>query len=103
MAELLTDKKGNDPNAAPTTAEAASVESERGDAERAFASAENKVDATYYLPPETHVPIELHATVAIWDGDTFTLHESTQAVVNHQSGMAQMLGVPIKKGRVLSK
>jgi xanthine dehydrogenase YagR molybdenum-binding subunit len=94
MAELL---------AAPTTAEAARVESERGDAEGAFAAAETKVDATYYLPPETHVPIELHATVAIWDGDTFTLHESTQAVVNHQSVMAQMLGVPIEKVRVISK
>lgn len=103
MAELLSDKKGNDPKTAPTTAEASSVESERGDAEKAFAGAEKKIDATYYLPPETHVPIELHATVAIWDGDSFTLHESTQAVVNHQSVMAQMLGVPIEKVRVISK
>ena len=103
MAELLSDKKGNDPKAARTTAEAANVENERGDAEKAFASAEMKVDATYYLPPETHVPIELHATVAVWDGDSFTLHESTQAVVNHQSVMAQMLGVPIEKVRVISR
>jgi xanthine dehydrogenase YagR molybdenum-binding subunit len=103
MTELLSENKGKDSKASPTTAEAPSVESERGDAEKAFAAAENKVDATYYLPPETHVPIELHATVAVWDGDTFTLHESTQAVVNHQSVMAQMLGVPIEKVRVISK
>jgi xanthine dehydrogenase YagR molybdenum-binding subunit len=103
MAELLSGRKGNQTNAAPADAEASMVESERGDAEKAFASAGKKVDATYYLPPETHVPIELHATVAIWDGDTFTLHESTQAVVNHQSVMAQMLGVPIEKVHVISQ
>ena len=102
-AELLADKKGNDRKSAPTTAEAVSTDSERGDAEKAFASAQTKIDATYYLAPETHVPIELHATVAIWDGDTFTLHESTQAVVNHQLVMAQMLGVPVEKVRVISK
>lgn len=102
-SELLSENKDKDSKSAPTTAEAPSVESERGHAEKAFASADTKIDATYYLPPETHVPIELHATVAVWDGDTFTLHESTQAVVNHQSVMAQMLGVPIEKVRVISK
>src|SRR4051794_8877660 len=35
--ELLSDKKGHDPKAAPTTAEAVTPESERGDAEKAFA------------------------------------------------------------------
>lgn len=97
-AELLSGKKGND-----SSAEETKVESERGNAEKAFASAEKKVDVTYYLPPETHVPIELHATVAVWDGDTYTLYESTQSIVNHRSVMAQMLGVPIEKVRVISQ
>lgn len=101
--ELLTESQGNDPKAASGDAGALKMESERGDAEKAFAGADTKVDATYYLPPETHVPIELHATVAVWDGDTFTLHESTQAVVNHQHVMAQILGVPVEKVRVISK
>ena len=59
-AELLSGNKGNG-----SSAEETKVESERGNAEKAFGSAEKKVDVTYYLPPETHVPIELHATVAV--------------------------------------
>src|SRR5207244_1216106 len=46
------------------------VQSERGDAEDAFASAPVKLDQTYVTPAETHNPIELHATTAIWDGST---------------------------------
>ena len=38
----------------------ASIESERGDPEKAFAEAPVQVDFTYHLPVETHNPIELH-------------------------------------------
>ncbi|MCJ7787934.1 MAG: molybdopterin-dependent oxidoreductase, partial [Methyloceanibacter sp.] len=51
------------------------IQSERGDAEAAFALAPVKLDQTYVTPAETHNPIELHATVAIWDGSTLTLYE----------------------------
>src|SRR5207244_11282698 len=44
------------------------VQSERGDPERAFASAPVKLDQTYVTPTETHNPIELQATTAIWEG-----------------------------------
>ncbi len=43
------------------------VQSERGDAQGAFSSAPVKIDQTYVTPAETHNPIELHATTAIWD------------------------------------
>jgi xanthine dehydrogenase YagR molybdenum-binding subunit len=79
------------------------VESERGDAAKAFGAAALKVDQTYDLPPETHNPIELHASVAVWDGTTFTLYETTQGVVNHRNVLAQMLGVPKENVRVVSK
>ena len=46
------------------------VQSERGDADAAFATAPVKLDQTYVTPAETHNPIELHATTAIWDGST---------------------------------
>ena len=58
------------------------LESERGDPDAAFASAPVKLDQTYVTPVETHNPIELHATAAIWDGSTLTLYESSQGVVN---------------------
>jgi xanthine dehydrogenase YagR molybdenum-binding subunit len=79
------------------------VGSQRGDADAAFNSAPVKVDETYVTPVETHNPIELHATVAVWDGTTFTLYETTQAIKNHQLAMSAMLGVPPENVRVISR
>jgi xanthine dehydrogenase YagR molybdenum-binding subunit len=80
------------------------VESHRGDAEKAFNGAAVKVDQTYATPVETHNPIELHSTTAMWDGgDRVTVYESTQAVMNSAATIAQMLGVPKENVRVISK
>ncbi|MEO6529047.1 MAG: xanthine dehydrogenase family protein molybdopterin-binding subunit [Gemmatimonadaceae bacterium] len=76
--------------------------SKRGDAERAFASAATKVDQRYTTPTETHNPIELHATVADWQGDKVTLYETSQAIMNHREVLYQMLGVPKANVRVVS-
>ena len=79
------------------------VDSQRGDADKGFEAAPVKVDETYVTPVETHNPIELHASVAVWDGQNFTLYETSQAVVNHADVMAQMLGVPTENVRVISR
>jgi xanthine dehydrogenase YagR molybdenum-binding subunit len=79
------------------------VGSQRGDAAGTFNSAPVKIDETYVTPVETHNPIELHATVAVWDGTTFTLYETTQAVKNHQLAVSAMLGVPPEKVRIVSR
>lgn len=79
------------------------VDSSRGNPDEAFAAASVKLDATYVTPVETHNPIELHATVAVWDGDKVTLYETSQAVVNHRQVMAQMLGVPEESVKVITK
>ncbi|MDE3104287.1 MAG: xanthine dehydrogenase family protein molybdopterin-binding subunit [Acidobacteriota bacterium] len=78
-------------------------ESKRGDVAAAFASAPVKIDATYVTPAETHNPIELHASVAAWDGQSFTLYETSQAVWNQREVLAQMLGVPLDNVRVISR
>jgi xanthine dehydrogenase YagR molybdenum-binding subunit len=85
------------------TDEKAKVDSQRGDPEPAFQSASVKVDEVYVTPTETHNPIELHASVAVWDGQNFTLYETSQAVCNHQDVLAQMLGVPQENVRVISR
>jgi xanthine dehydrogenase YagR molybdenum-binding subunit len=77
--------------------------SKRGDPDGAFASAPVKVDQTYITPIETHNPIEMHASVAVWDGDRVTLYETTQGVVNHRVVMAQVLGLPIENVRVVTR
>ncbi len=79
------------------------VESERGDAQKAFDSATIKLDATYTTPAETHNVIELHSSVAIFDGSQFTLYETTQGVVNHRNVLAQVLGVEPESVKVISK
>ncbi|HEX3437163.1 MAG TPA: xanthine dehydrogenase family protein molybdopterin-binding subunit [Pseudacidobacterium sp.] len=77
--------------------------SHRGDAENAFASAPVKIDETYVTPVETHNHIELHASVAVWDGQKFTLYETTQSLINHQAVMAQFLGVPKENVQIVMK
>lgn len=75
----------------------------RGDTDAAFASAAVKVDEVYITPPETHNPMEMHATVAVWDGKKYTLYETSQGVMNHQTVMAQVLGVPKENVEVISR
>jgi xanthine dehydrogenase YagR molybdenum-binding subunit len=79
------------------------LQSQRGDAKGTFASAPVKLDQTYVTPAETHNPLELHATTAIWDGSTLTLYESSQGVVNSRAVLAQMFGLPRENVRVITK
>jgi len=77
--------------------------SKRGDPDGALKSAPVKLDATYITPNETHNPIELHASVAVWEGDRVTLYETSQGVVNHRVVMAQILGLPVENVRVVTR
>ena len=79
------------------------LDNHRGDADAAFASAPVKLDETYITPSETHNPLELHATTAVWEGSTLTLYQSSQGVVNLRSVLAQMFGLPNENVRVISK
>lgn len=78
------------------------VESERGDAAAAHVSAPVTIDAVYTTPVETHNSMELHACVATYDGQTYTLYETSQGVVNHRDVAAQMLGTGKENVRVIS-
>jgi len=81
------------------------TDSERGDPAAIFATAPVRIDETYTTPVETHNPIELHASVALYDGATrsFTLYETSQAIVNHRGVMSQMLGVPVENMRIITE
>jgi xanthine dehydrogenase YagR molybdenum-binding subunit len=97
-------KADDDPDVVATTfSPRERLQNQRGDAEAAFAKAPVKLDQTYVTPAETHNPIELHATTAIWDGSTLTLYESSQGVVNLQGVLAQMFGLPRENVRVITK
>jgi xanthine dehydrogenase YagR molybdenum-binding subunit len=79
------------------------VVSRRGDVDTAFKSAPVQLDETYVTPTETHNPMEMHATVAVWDGRKCTLYESSQGVVNHLNVLAQVLGVPKENLQIISR
>ena len=79
------------------------LQSERGNPDAAFASAPVKLDQTYVTPSETHNPIELQGTTAIWDGHMLTLYEESQAIFNMRGVLAQMFGLPKESVRVITK
>ena len=100
-----TDLKADDePDEVATTfAPAKRLQSERGDAESAFARAPVKLDQTYVTPTETHNPIELQGATAIWEGSMLTIYEESQGVFNLRSVLAQMFGLPKENVRVITK
>ena len=77
-------------------------ESRRGDPEGALAAAEVKIDQIYVIPRENHNPIEMHATIAAWDGDRLTLWDKTQWVHNAADEIAAVFGIPAENIRVVS-
>ena len=97
-------KADDEPDVVATTfAPTPRLQSERGNPERAFASAPVKLDQTYVIPAEAHNPIELQATIAIWDGSMLTIYEESQGVFNLQSVLAQMFGLPKENVRVITR
>ncbi|MEN3368405.1 MAG: xanthine dehydrogenase YagR molybdenum-binding subunit [Verrucomicrobiota bacterium] len=100
-----TDLKADDePDEVATTfAPTKRLQSERGKAENAFASAPVKFDQTYVTPTHTHNPIELQAATAIWEGSMLTIYEESQGVFNLRSVLAQMFGLPKENVRVITK
>jgi CO/xanthine dehydrogenase Mo-binding subunit len=72
----------------------------RGDVRAALASADVTHRATYTTAENTNNPLGLFATVAAWDGDTLTVHDSTQWTSNVQASVAATFGIPPAAVRV---
>lgn len=74
----------------------------RGDPTAAMQVAAVKVEAEYRIPANHHNPIEPHAAIAFWQGDQLTVFDKTQSVAGVQQHLADSLGVPAEKIRVVS-
>ncbi|WP_163361182.1 molybdopterin cofactor-binding domain-containing protein, partial [Escherichia coli] len=48
-----------------------------------------------------HNPMEPHATIAVWEGDSLTLYDSTQYVSGVRRTVAKTLGLSPDKLRVV--
>jgi xanthine dehydrogenase YagR molybdenum-binding subunit len=64
----------------------------RGDAPSALAAADVQVRQTYTTTDNTNNPIGLFATVAVWDGDALTVHDTTQ----HPHGVRDTLAAAFR-------
>jgi xanthine dehydrogenase YagR molybdenum-binding subunit len=78
------------------------LDAHRGDVAAGLASADVTVEATYTTPDETNNPMGLFATVAVWDGDSLTVHDSTQWPDGVRATLAAAFGIPQSGIRVLT-
>ncbi|MER8444730.1 xanthine dehydrogenase family protein molybdopterin-binding subunit [Mesorhizobium sp. M1066] len=75
----------------------------KGDFAAAFEAAPVKIDATYETPFQHHQAIELHASMAVWNGDAVTVYVSTQLPIDCRDTIAATLQIPKDKVRVVCK
>lgn len=71
-----------------------STDTRRGDLQAGLLSGSTSIDETYTTPYANHNPMEPHATIAAWDGDRLTLHDSTQYILGVRNTVAGKLGIP---------
>ncbi|MCS0591476.1 xanthine dehydrogenase family protein molybdopterin-binding subunit [Massilia norwichensis] len=70
------------------------TDTRRGDLADGLLASTVRIDATYTTPIENHNPLETHSTIAEWDGDKLTIHESTQYMKGVQRIVASIFGIP---------
>jgi CO/xanthine dehydrogenase Mo-binding subunit len=74
---------------------------ERGDYERGLAEADAVVEAEYRTQTLNHNPLETHQCVCEWRGDALDVYISTQYIWGIRSELADALGLPADKVRVV--
>jgi CO/xanthine dehydrogenase Mo-binding subunit len=73
----------------------------RGDLERGLAEADVVVEAEYRTQTVLHNSMETHQSVCVWEGDSLTVHISTQAIWGVRDDVATAFGIPPDKVRVV--
>jgi CO/xanthine dehydrogenase Mo-binding subunit len=74
---------------------------DRGDVTAALASADVVYDEIFTTAAVTNNPMGLFATVARWDGDRLTVHDSSQDPMNTRRALATVFDLPETDVRVL--
>ncbi|OEU86463.1 xanthine dehydrogenase [Streptomyces abyssalis] len=78
------------------------MDADRGDPAEAVRTAEAKVSGTWTTPDNTNNPLGLFATVAVWERDALTVHDSTQWPTMGRVTLAKVFDVPESAVRVLA-
>jgi xanthine dehydrogenase YagR molybdenum-binding subunit len=79
------------------------TDSVMGDVDGALAAAAVTVDATYETPTQHNNPIEMHTTMARWDGDSLTLWDANQGPHNLLRDLTTGFGIDQGELRVISR
>jgi xanthine dehydrogenase YagR molybdenum-binding subunit len=78
-------------------------EKPRGNAEKAYAAADVRHEADYFIPTEHHNPMELFASTVMWDGGgKLTVYDKTQGVQNVQRYLCNVFNKKADHLRVIS-
>ncbi len=75
---------------------------ERGNTASGFASADVVLEHTYSTPTQMHTTMEVHGSVAQWDGDHLTVWDSSQGVFTRRGELARAFKLPLSSVRVIS-
>jgi xanthine dehydrogenase YagR molybdenum-binding subunit len=75
----------------------------RGDVVAGLSDADVSIEGTYRVQVHTHSPLETHGVLAQWEGDELTIYASTQGVFTVKEGVAEALGIPRTKVRVITE
>jgi CO/xanthine dehydrogenase Mo-binding subunit len=74
---------------------------ERGDYERGLAEADVVIEAEYRTQVVLHNSMETHQSVCRWEGDVLEVYTSTQYIWGVREAVAEQLGLPQDKVRVV--
>jgi xanthine dehydrogenase YagR molybdenum-binding subunit len=77
----------------PTVGVGNPAQAHRGDVEAELKSANKRIAATYETAAQYHNPIEPHAIVAAWDGDTLSIDTPSQGLAMAQGRLAGLFGI----------
>lgn len=73
----------------------------RGDIEL-LQQASYKVEGEFTIPIEVHNPMEMHASIAVWEGeDKLIVYDKSQGPKSTQGALSRLFGVPEKNVRVI--
>jgi xanthine dehydrogenase YagR molybdenum-binding subunit len=78
------------------------AEAHRGNIEDGLAAATKKVAATYETAAQYHNPMEPHAIVVAWDGDTLSIDTPSQGLAMAQGRLAGLFGIAPDKIHIRS-
>jgi xanthine dehydrogenase YagR molybdenum-binding subunit len=78
------------------------AETHHGDVAGGLAAARHRIEARYETPTQYHNPMEPHAIVAAWDGDSLSIDMPTQGMAMTQARIAGLFGIAPEKIHIRS-